>query len=67
MTKAKATLHYILKGKKKLLERFAKKNCNKQIKKSVELKKKLKEKVINYMLNGKATTILLIVGLIKKT
>ena len=52
---------------KKLLECFTKRNCKKQIKKSLELKKLLKEKAINYMLNGKATIVFLIVGLIRKT
>ena len=49
-----------------MLERFTKRNCNKQIKKSLDLKKELKEKAINYVLNGKATIILLTVGLIKR-
>ena len=44
-----------------------KKNCKKKVKKSLELKKKQREKTINYMLNGKAKTVLLAVGLIKKT
>ena len=52
---------------KKLLERFTKKNCKKQIKKNLELKKLQKEKTINYMLNVKAAIILLTVGLIKRT
>ena len=46
-----------------------KKNCEKQIKKSLELKKKSREKGINgkgYMLNGKITAILVKAGLIKK-
>ena len=55
----------ILKAKK-LLERFTKKICKKQSKKSLELKKCKKKKVIKYMLNGKATIIILTVGLIKK-
>ena len=46
---------------KKLLEDFTKRNYKKQNKKEYRL-----EKAINYMLNGKATTILLTVGLIKK-
>ena len=37
------------------LELFKKKNCKKQIKKNLELKKQSREKVINYMLNGKDT------------
>ena len=51
---------------KKLLEVFMRKNCKKLIKKNLEYTKYLKEKVINYMSNGKAMIILLIVGLIKK-
>ena len=39
---------------KKLLESFMKKNCKKLIKKSLELKKLLREKVIKHMLNGKS-------------
>ena len=50
---------------KKFLERFKKKNCKKQIKKSLELKMKSNEELINYILNAKATIILLTVGLIK--
>ena len=38
---------------KKLLERFTKTNCKKQIQKNLELKKSSREKMINYMLNGK--------------
>ena len=37
---------------KKLLESFTKKNCKKQIKKSLELKKYQRENAVNYMLNG---------------
>ena len=51
----------------KLLEHFKKKNCKKLINKNLEQKKYLKEKVINYMSNGKVIIIHLIVGLIKKT
>ena len=51
---------------KKFLEHFTKKNCKKQIKNSLELKKKSKEKMIKYMLSGKVIIIHLIVGLIKK-
>ena len=36
------------------MEPLMKKNCEKQIKESLELKKQLKENMINYMLNGKA-------------
>ena len=56
----------ILMGKK-LLKRFTKKHCKKQIKKNLELKKKSRENVKNYMLNGKDPIIRLIVGSIKKT
>ena len=52
---------------KKLLECFTKMNSKKQIKKSLESKKLSREKVINYILNGKATIVLLTVGLTKKT
>ena len=51
---------------KKLFEVFMKKNCKKLVKKNLEQKKYLKEKVINYMSNGKDVIIVLIVGLIKK-
>ena len=47
---------------KKLLELFTKKNCKKQIKKSLELKMQSREKVINYMLNRKDPIIYLIAG-----
>ena len=52
---------------KKLLAHFMKKNCKKQINKNLELKKYLKERVINYMLNVKGIVIQLIARLIKKT
>ena len=45
---------------KNLLQRFPKKNCKKEFKKSLE-------NVMNYVLNGKHVIVLLIVGLIKKT
>ena len=51
---------------KKLQEHFMKKNCKKQIKKHLELKKQSKEKAIKYMLNGKDMIIHLIAGLIKQ-
>ena len=44
-----------------------KKIYKKLVKKNLEQKKYSKEKVINYMLNGKDMIINLIVGLIKKT
>ena len=50
-----------------LLEVFMKKNCKKLVKKNLEQKKYLKEKVINCMSNGKGIIIHLIVGLMKKT
>ena len=49
-----------------LVETFYEKELQKQIKKSLKLKKLSKNKVINYMLNGKAMIILLLLGLIKK-
>ena len=51
---------------KKLLERFSWRNCKKWIKKNLELKNQSREKMINYMLHGKATKVFLIVGFIKK-
>ena len=51
---------------KKLFESFYEKNSKKQIGKNLEVKKESREKLINYILNGKATILLLIVGLIKK-
>ena len=60
---------------KKLLRYFTKKNRIEIVKifienkseKSLKLKKLLKEKAVNYMLNEKATIILSTVKLIKKT
>ena len=49
-----------------LVEWFMKKNCKKEVKQCLELKKKSREKGINYILNGKTTLILLTVELIKK-
>ena len=49
---------------KKLLERFTKRKSKKQIKKSIELKKR---NTINYILNGKVPTVFLTVRLIKNT
>ena len=46
---------------------FMKQNCKRQIKKNLEQKKYLKEKVINCLSNGKDMIIVLIVGLTKKT
>ena len=48
---------------KKLLEHFMKKNCKRLIKNNSELKKYLRKRVINSMLNGKVMIIHLIVGL----
>ena len=50
-----------------LLEVFMKKNCKKLVKKNLEQKKYLKEKVINCISNGKNIIIHLIVGSMKKT
>ena len=51
----------------KLLEHFNKKELQKTNQTEFRVEKWWKEKAINYMLNGKATIILLTVGLIKKT
>ena len=51
---------------KGLLELFAKKNCKKANQKVFRIEKVIKGEDYNYMLNGKYTTIPLIVGLIKK-
>ena len=48
------------------LEHFIKKNYKRLIKRSLEQKKLLGEKEINYMLNGKVMIIHLIAGLIRK-
>ena len=48
--------------KKFFLEIFTKKNCKKQIKNNLELKKWSREKPINYILNEKDTIIRLIAG-----
>ena len=50
----------------KLLAHSMKKNYKLQINNNLELKRYLKERVINYMSNGKVIIIHLIVGLIKK-
>ena len=52
--------------KNKLLERLTKKNCKNQIKKSLAQKKKLREKVITYVSNGKAIIIQLNMWIDKK-
>ena len=49
-----------------MLERFTKKELQKTNQKEFKLEKVIKGNVKNYMLNGKATIILLTVGLIKK-
>ena len=52
----------------KLLEFFTENNYKKkQIKESLELKHYCREKTITYMVNRKATIVLLTVGLIKTT
>ena len=50
----------------KSLENFMKKNYKRLIKKNLEQKKQLKEKMINQMSNGKVMIIRLIAELIKK-
>ena len=52
---------------KKLLNYFMKKSYKRQINKNLELKKVSKEKVKNYMSNGKVMIVRLIARLIKKT
>ena len=54
-------------GKKLLGGTIMKKNCRRQIKKSLESKKWLKEKETSYILNEKDMIKFLVVGLIKKT
>ena len=49
-----------------MLENFRKKKIEKVNQKYFRVEKLEREKAINYMLNGKATTVLLTVGLIKK-
>ena len=50
---------------KKFLERFTKKDCKKTNKKELRVEKLKKEKAINYMLNGNAMIVFLIVRLIE--
>ena len=57
----------LISTEQKCLKRFTKKHCKKQIKKSLVLKKQLKENPINYMLNENAMITLLTVRLIKIT
>ena len=53
---------------KELLERFTKTNCKKKTnQKEFRVEKVIQRKGDKLMLNGKATIILVIVGLIKKT
>ena len=52
---------------KEIVGTFYQSELQEQIKKGLELKKSSREKVINYMLNGKDTIIHLIVGSMKKT
>ena len=50
---------------KKFLKRFTKKDCKKTNKKELRVEKLKKEKAINYMLNGNAMIVFLIVRLIE--
>ena len=50
---------------RKLLERFKKMNCKRQINKNLRYKKWLKEKEANYMSNGKVMIMHWMGGLIK--
>ena len=54
-----------LKGEE-IVGKFYEKDLQKTNQKEFRVEK-VKKKVINYMLNGKATTVLLTVGLIKRT
>ena len=55
-----------LKGEE-IVGNFYKKDLHKTNQKEFRVKKVKKKKVISYMLNGKATIVLLTVGLIKRT
>ena len=50
-----------------IVETFYEKKLQKTSQKKFRVEKVIKKKVISYMLNGKTTIALLIVGLIKKT
>ena len=50
--------HMLLINEEEVFGTFSKKNCKKQIKKSLELKNQSRENVINCILNGKATILL---------
>ena len=50
-----------------IVETFYEKKLQKTNQKKFRVEKVIKKKVISYMLNGKTTIALLIVGLIKKT
>ena len=52
---------------KKLLERFTKTSYKKTNQKEFRVKGVMKKKMVNYMLNLKATMVFLMIGLIKKT
>ena len=51
--RVKNTVLLMILIRKNLLKLFMKKNCKEQMKKSLELKKQSKEKVISYMLHGR--------------
>ena len=55
-----------LKGEE-IVGNFYKKDLHKTNQKEFRVEKVIKKKVISYMLNGKATIVLLTVGLIKRT
>ena len=57
--------YYWSKGKE-IIGTFYEKELQKTKQKKFRVEKVIREKLINYMLNGKATIVLLTVGLIKK-
>ena len=56
----------VILAEKNSLKRFMKKYCKKHFKKEFKVEKVIRRKVINYILNGKATIVLLIAELIKR-
>ena len=53
--------------REEIVGNFYKKDWHKTNQKEFRVEKVIKKKVISYMLNGKATIVLLTVGLIKRT